>query len=70
MQRNTQKEEEQSEFDQDLEEEYKDEVFDFDQSKALVQMADDFLDNKPMLALMPPGSEEEEDTFSVGGVTQ
>ena len=33
-------------------------------------MADDFLDNKPMLALMPPGSEEEEDTFSVGGVTQ
>ena len=33
-------------------------------------MADDFLDNKPMLALMPPGSEEEQDTFSVGGVTQ
>ena len=33
-------------------------------------MADEFLDDKPMLALMPPGSEEEEDTFSVGGVTQ
>ena len=33
-------------------------------------MADDFLDNKPMLALMPPGSEEEDDTFSIGNVTQ
>ena len=61
---------EQSEIDNDLEEEYRDEVFDFEQSKALVQMADDFLDNKPMLALMPPGSEEEDDTFSIGNVTQ
>ena len=45
-------------------------MFDFEQSKALVQMADDFLDNKPMLALMPPGSEEGDDTFSIGNVTQ
>lgn len=57
-------------MDQDLEEEYKDEVFDFEQSKALVEMAGDFLDDKPMLALMPPGSEQEDDTFSLGGVTQ
>ena len=57
MQRSTQREEQESELDQDLEEEYKDEVFDFEQSKALVEMAGDFLDDKPMLALMPPGSE-------------
>ena len=63
--------EEQSNVDSDLEEEYKDTVFDFEQSKALVQMADDYLDNKPLLALMAPGSEyEEDDTQSLGGVTQ
>ena len=34
-------------------------------------MADDYLDNKPLLALMPPGEEyEEDDTLSLGGMTQ
>lgn len=46
------KEIDQSEYDPD---EYRDMVFDFDQSKALVQMADDFLN--PQLA---KGYEEEE----------
>ena len=33
-------------------------------------MADDYLDNKPLLALMAPGEEyEEDDTQSLGGVT-
>ena len=36
-------------------------MFDFEMSKALVQIADDYLDNKPLLALMPPGEEYEED---------
>ena len=62
--------EEESQADSDLEDEYKDTVFDFDQSKALVQMAEDYLDNKPMLALMAGIEEDyEDDTQSLGGAT-
>ena len=33
-------------------------------------MADDYLDNKPLLALMSGEEYEEDDTLSLGGVTQ
>ena len=63
--------EHQSQVDSDLEDEYRDEVFDFDHSKAVVQMADDYLEDKPMLAIMAGLEDEnEDDTKSLGGVTQ
>lgn len=49
----------------DLDDEYRDMVFDIGASKALVQMADDFLDDKPMLALPAP-----EDYDSQAGISQ
>ena len=50
----------------DLESEYRDTVADVDYSRALVKVADDFLDGKdegPLLALPAPGDELDTDKF-------
>lgn len=66
----------------DLEDEYRDVVFDVDQSRALVKVADDYLDGKdeePLLALPAPGDDLDfsgismggtDDTKSLGGVSR
>ena len=66
----------------DLEDEYRDVVFDVEQSRALVQVADDYLDGKdeePLLALPAPGDDLDmsgissiggDDTRSLGGVSR
>ena len=66
----------------DLEDEYRDVVFDVEQSRALVQVADDYLDGKdeePLLALPAPGDDldfsgisgiGDDDTKSMGGASR
>ena len=73
--------EEQSEAVSDIEDEYRDVVFDVDQTRALVKVADDYLDGKdeePLLALPAPGDDESDisglsvldDSKSIGGVSR
>ena len=73
--------EEQSEAISDIEDEYRDVVYDVDQSRALVKVADDYLDGndeEPLLALPAPGDDESEisglsvldDGKSIGGVSR
>ena len=71
---------EQSEVISDLEDEYRDVVFDVDNTRALVKVADDYLDGKdeePLLALPAPGDDLEvsggfslDDTKSIGGASR
>ena len=53
----------------DYGDEYRDMVFDFDHSKALVRVADDYLEGReaPLLALPAPGDELNEDLLSAQG---
>ena len=70
-----------SEVISDLEAEYRDVVYDVDNTRALVQVADDYLDGKdeePLLALPAPGDDELEmsgglsidDGKSISGVSR
>lgn len=64
----------------DLEDEYRDVVYDVDNSRALVKVADDYLDGKdeePLLALPAPGDDLEisggfsiDDSKSIGGASR
>ena len=63
----------------DYEDEYRDVVYDVEGSRALVQVADDFLDGKedePLLALPAPGDDLDlssiagDDTKSMGGASR
>ena len=73
--------EEQSEAISDIEDEYRDVVYDVNETRALVKVADDYLDGndeEPLLALPAPGDDESEisglsmldDTKSIGGVSR
>lgn len=74
--------EDQSEVMSDLEDEYRDVVFDVNMSRALVKIADDYLDGKeeePLLALPAPGDDLDlsalnmsgaDDTKSLGGASR